>query len=159
MIQLNLRYCHRLTDASVRHVAEHCVELEHLDVRYLPKLTDASLETLLAPSMRGLRSLHLSQCWGLAAPGPVVRLCGTLPRLTELFLLESPAVRGVATIAEIARAMVAKVGAKLQLLDVRRCEGLGAKEETSQALELLRGACGRNFVMTAPGLFHHGEGG
>ena len=46
MRKLDLRYCDKITDASVIEIAKGCSQLTSIDLRYCDKITDASLNVL-----------------------------------------------------------------------------------------------------------------
>ncbi|KAL3535525.1 hypothetical protein ACH5RR_003986 [Cinchona calisaya] len=126
--ELVLADCMKLTDSSVRVIAEYCSELCAIDLSNLCKLTDSAIG-YLANGCRTIRALKLCRnAFSDEAVAAYVETCGDT--LSELSL------SNIQQVAENTAISLARLSRNLLYLDLSWCRNL-----TNEALGLIADGC------------------
>ena len=104
----------RITDADLKHIAQHCPRLSSLNLDVCNQITDASV-TELARRCSQLSSLNLKGCWKITDAG-VVAVSQGCPQLSSLDLSACDQITDAAVIA------LAQGCPQLSSLDLKYCD-------------------------------------
>lgn len=160
-----LHGCVKLTEVSIRAIAERCPHLRFLDVGAVPVVDDTVVSNLVSHLGGSIRTLALSNCKKISdsSMAEIGQECKSLMSLT---------IRGLPLITDGGLSKLCKgIGERVQILDVLDCTGLTmggyfiAMEtycphvfrylEESNYIEHLGERCLRdNIIATMPGLIY-----